>query len=411
MSQPHGQPDAPQAVPGLTRAVIPPWPDDPFVLIPSAVETEQERTGRLIREVERRFGGQAEAASKLQVCEPESYRPLEQNPAWERFGFRGQVAKLLFERGLERKAIRFVNCNRLGRPGVCQTNPEHRFYELHGCGVIFCRECGLLDRRRLFEQYREVIASALKNLGGMPHGWVLARINFTLRSDGSPITPEQVKKLNAAVRVVMRKTVGSPKGYGMLFIDEMGFEARGHIRERRAGGLNLHCHGLYLGPRLDWEKTRDLWMQETEKKFGVPSLGFYISRVRGFERNPERAVRWALNHMLKYVSKPPAVTAERLADLVSAFNGARRVHSLGLFYAVKVEPREKLLCPCPKCRADGIESGVAFDGKSLPNGGCIPRLVPIEDLKAQGYEDIRLAGRAAVLSLGQSGDFSGAGPP
>jgi hypothetical protein len=351
--------------------------------------------------------------------------PLQENPAWETFGFRGQVAKLLWQRGLKTKAVRFANCNCLGRPGVCKRYPfEHKFFVPHGCSVIFCRDCATTLRKKLFVCYLQVIRNAMLDFAGereqfdclaaifsdkeaepkhrkeaetalhdlwyrvarrvREEGWVLARINLTLCSDGSEITPDRVKKMNAAVRSTMRKSIGKARGFGMLFVDEVGFETRGHIRERKARGLNPHAHGLYFGPRLDWEKTRDLWMRETTKRFGVPSRGFWISKTRGIESDPERTIRHALNHMLKYVSKPPAVTPDRLASLIAAFNGARRVHSLGLFYGKKPK-HKKRDCPCPKCRAAGIDSSISFEGSALPSGGCIPRLVSVEDLRKQGY--------------------------
>jgi len=376
--------------------------------------------------------------------------PREKNPAWEKFGLRGQVANLLWDRGLKTKAVRFANCNRLARPGECKQYPlEHKYYVPNGCEVIFCRECAAAERQALFVAYSQVIRNAVLEFAGereaydalraiscdkkvepkvrakadaarrdlwcrvarhlRKENWVLARVNFTLCSDGSEITPDRVKKMNTAIRFTMRKSVGKVRGYGMLFMDEPGFETRGHVRERKAGGLNLHAHGLYFGPYLDWERTRDLWMRETKKRFDVPSRGFWISKTRGFESDPERAIRHALNHMLKYVSKPPAVTAERLASLIAAFDTAKRVHSLGLFYGKKPE-REKGDCPCPKCRAMGIESSVSFERDDLPNGGCIPRLVPIEDLRGQGYEPLRSDGR--ITNFGDvPREHSGSGPP
>ena len=114
--------------------------------------------------------------------------------------------------------------------------------------------------------------------------------------------------------------------------------------------------------------------------------------------------------MLKYVSKPPAVTPERLASLIAAFDGARRVHSLGLFFGKKPK-REKKECPCPKCRAMGIASAVCFEGKDLGNGACIPRLERIEQLLAHGYVPLREAGREAVLATGTSREDSWGAPP
>lgn len=384
------------------RAVLPPSPAEDFALTAPLSETPQERIERLKQALQEKFGGHFVSEEKPQVLDPEYSNSLILNTAWERSGFRGEVAKLLYERGMERKAVRWFNCGHLGQRGVCNTYPlEHKFWRENGCEVIFCPKCGGERRRELFLDYFPVILSVITE-HGLPPAWVLARINFTSRSDGSPITPERVKAFNAAVRETMQRTIGSKKGYGMLFVNEVGHEERGHIANRVAGGLNLHCHGVYFGPFFDWERTRDIWMEETEKRFSVASMGVWAKPVRlsFFSENVERAARWALNYMLKYVSKPPAVSAERLADLIVAFHGARHVHALGLFYAQKPN-REKKNCPCPKCRAMGIVSVVSFEGRVLPKGGRMPRLFRIEDLKAQGYEDLRLAGRDGVLSSGK----------
>jgi hypothetical protein len=377
------------------RAVIP-----EFVLT-SPSECPPSRDDFLIAEFQRQFNARRVNGDPppIEIAEPEMHGG---EPEWERYGFRGQVGKVLWARGLQKKAIRFVSCKKCARPGLCSRYPnEHKFFIPNGCEVVFCKECAQEVRRELFLAYQAVILAVI--VRGIPKGWILARINFTLRSDGSEITPERVKGMNSCVRSVMRRTVGSRNGFGLVFVDEVGFEKRGHLpdAQRVAHGLNLHAHGLYFGPRLDWERTRDLWKAATEKKFGVPSLGFYITPVRGFERDPERAVRWALNHMLKYVSKPPAITPDRLASLIAAFDRARRVHSLGLFYGKKPK-KEKKDCPCPKCHKEGIVSTVSFEGRALPNGGCIPRLEKIELLVTRGYVSLREAGRDAVLAVGES---------
>ncbi|MBZ5660325.1 MAG: hypothetical protein LAO08_07935 [Acidobacteriia bacterium] len=378
-----------------TRAVIP----DLVLTEPS--EPPPSREDFLIAEVQRKFNARRvkDDLPSVEVAEPEMYGD---EPEWERYGFRGQVGKLLWARGKQKKAIRFVSCNKCARPGKCSRYPnEHKYFVPNGCEVVFCKECAQEIRRELFLAYQAVILAVV--MRGIPEGWVLARINFTLRSNGSEIGSARVKRMNSCVRSVMRRTVGARKGFGLLFVDEVGYEKRGHLpdAQRVARGLNLHCHGLYFGPRLNWERTRDLWMAATEKKFGVPSRGFYIRSVRGLKHDPARAVRWALNHMLKYVSKPPAVTPERLASLIATFDGARRVHSLGLFYGKRPKHKAKD-CLCPLCRKEGILSTVSFEGRALPNGGCIPRLEKIEMLLSQGYISLRDAGRDAVFAIRES---------
>lgn len=391
-----------------------PTPAPSFVLTSPPVQAPS-RDDFVIAEMERRFGGHVVRKSKHEEIgiDPEMYAPSEAEPEWEHLGCRGQVGKLLWARGLRKKAVRFVSCNKRARSGLCSRYPEeHKYYIPNGCEVVFCGDCADEVRRELFHAYHSVIVSVIKKLDGVPKGWVLAQVNFTLRSDGTEITPGRVKAFNSCVRTVMRATVGSPNGYGMLFVDEVGREKRGHLpdSQRVAHGLNLHCHGLYLGPRVDWKETRDLWIAETKKRFGAESRGFYIQAVRGFTVNPEGSIRWALNYMLKYISKPPAVTPERLASLIAAFHGARRVHSLGLFYGKKPQC-ERGDCHCPKCKAMGITSVVGFEGRPLPNGGYIPRVEPIEDLRARGYVPLREAGRDAVLSTGASREDSwGASP-
>lgn len=372
-----------------------------FVLTPPPVQAPSREEYELAEFRRRLNAGQVEPLPEFEIADPEEYGG---EPEWEKYGFRGQVAKRLWARGLEKKAIRFVSCNKCARPGVCSRYPdEHKYFIPNGCEVVFCGECADEVRRELFLSYQAIILAVI--MRGIPQGWYLARINFTLRSDGSEITPERVKKFNSCVRETMRQSVGSRNGFGLLFVDEVGFEKRGHLpdSQRIAHGLNLHCHGLYFGPRIEWEKTRDLWMEVTQQQFGEPSRGFYITPIRWFAENPERAVRWALNHMLKYVSKPPAVTPDRLASLIAAFHGARRVHSLGLFYGEKPK-REHKDCPCPKCKASGVLSVIGFEvKKTLPNGGSIPCLAPIESLLARGYVPLREANRSAVLAMGTEG--------
>jgi len=419
----------------------------PDLVLTSQPEVPPTREDFLIAELERRFGGRVGRELPLvEIANPDEYGG---EPDWARFGFRGQVGKLLWARGFEKKAIRFVSCNKHALSGVCSRYPEvHKFFIPKSCEVVFCKKCADESRRALLNDYWHVVCNTVLDFAGerkehellcellyeaeglerlkverrLGELWarvgrrvkeknhVLARVTFTLRTDGREIMKEQVSGMNRCIRTVMRRTVGSPMGYGMLFVDEVGFEKRGHLpdAQRVAHGLNLHAHGLYFGPRLDWERTRDLWMQVTHKTFGVESRGFYITAVKKFTENPGRAIRWALNHMLKYTAKPPAVTAERLASLIAAFHGARRIDSLGLFYGKKPK-RKKKDCPCPTCRAMGIVSVVGFEGRELPSGGFIPRLELIDDLLARGYIPLRGehgGGKTAVLSMGVSREAS-----
>jgi hypothetical protein len=391
------------------------------------------------------------SGSNYRMRDLDSFRKRElKEPDWNS-SFRSQVAKILWQNGKHSKAIRFLNCNCLGRPGVCITYPlEHKFFIPHNCEVVFCKECADEARRALLIDYWHVVCNAVLDFAGerdrheelcalraesegalrkrietqigelwervgkfiRQRGWVLARITFTLRADGQGLTPDLFKLMNSCIGGTMRGSIGSRKGFGFIYVDEVGFEKRGHLPDasRVAHGLNPHAHGLYFGPRIDWQKTRDIWMEITGKKFATASMGFFITKVKGFEKNPGRAIRWALNHMFKYVSKPPAVTPERLAALILAFDGAKRVHSLGLFYGKKPK-RQRKECPCPKCSSLGIGSFITFEAESAGTVACIPRLEPIADLVSRGYESLRSAARSMVLTMGESREESwGASP-
>ncbi len=186
------------------------------------------------------------------------------------------------------------------RSGKCARYPfEHKFFIPQGCEVIFCRECAARARQALFFAYFQVIRNAVLEFAGKREaydalctvlgdtrtelrvraeaenslrtlwfrlgehlrkkGWVLARINFTIWSDGSEITPDRVKKNECGVRSTMQRSIGKARGYGMVFMDEVGFETRDHILDRKAGGLNLHAHGLYFGPYLVIGNARGIY--------------------------------------------------------------------------------------------------------------------------------------------------------
>jgi hypothetical protein len=150
----------------IPHAVIPALP--PFELTPPpglSLSCED----LLIAEMERRFGGRAVWVKPglPPLPGPELLQESElQEPEWTG-GFRGRVAKLLWDRGLKQKAIRFLNCNKLGRPGVCSNYPhEHKFFIPHGCEVVFCKECADESRRELLMDYWHVVCNAVLDFAG-----------------------------------------------------------------------------------------------------------------------------------------------------------------------------------------------------------------------------------------------------
>src|SRR5260370_40443385 len=86
-------------------------------------ESRAEYWGRINREA--RLDPEYAAVMDASMRKPGENlsREPEEIPEWEHFGIRGRVAQLLFARSLKGKAVRFANCWRLGRPGVCSRYP------------------------------------------------------------------------------------------------------------------------------------------------------------------------------------------------------------------------------------------------------------------------------------------------
>ena len=306
-----------------------------------------------------------------------------------------EQARALFKRArlLANKARRYANCRLYGYERVCSGNCSHKFFQRHLCEMRFCQDCAPVLYRSLF---RRLVGPLLDFMKRQParEGYTFARINFTVRSTGEAPTPEQIKKFNSDIRKVLKAeakaaSVGEKDVFGALWVDEFGYEKRGRRADRKAGGLNLHAHGLYYGPYLGWERLRDRWLEATG------STGVWLTEVKRWRRNPERGMKRALAHLLKYVGKVPAQTPERIAALEIAFLEVRRVHTVGKFYQLK--PAERDLQDvggsgsCPLCRSPLL----VVDRKTF-------RLRRVEDWVAEGYQDIEQVrsrvGREIVLS-------------
>ena len=298
-------------------------------------------------------------------------------PEWNDLGARGKTAKLLWEKGFKSKAKRYASCRRMARRLVCRRG--HKYYARHHCGLRFCENCGSLLFARLYGRYAPRLR---KFLGGRmhPERWVLARVTLSKRASGEVPTAEDVKKFNQEIYQVF-----GPEDCGVLYVDEFGSEEHGRTVDRKAGGLNLHAHGLYYGPYIVWEKWKKRWLEIT----GGEGQNFYITTIKGWRRDPGKAVRQALRHMLKYVAKVPAVSPERVAALEIAFTRVRRVHPLGLFYKLASSEEEeeedggRTGCVCPDCGEEFL---------------YVPwRLFLVEELEYEGCQDLAAARRRRII--------------
>lgn len=351
---------------------------------------------------------------------------------WKKLGERGQGAHSLFDADLKKKAYRYADCARRGEKLECSTYPAvHRFFNPYHCLLRFCKDCGGIHSRRLFS--RMVRALGVFFAGhDHPSSYQLMSFDFNKRCDGSAPTSDGVRDFNKCVRSTLKKAsqnilrILALRGdeaaarllkrrkvvFAAVFVDEFGAEKGSrHMPDeaRKAGGLNLHAHGRYYGPWLpDWKEAywifRETWKHETVRFFGEKSFGFTNHVVPGWRLDPARAAKGSMRYILKYVRKPAWETVERMAQLEKAFDGARMVHVVGLWYGLK-GPEEHIPRGsgfCPICEKQGRKSSLHYLGRELlPKGGSIPQYWPVDVLQQQGY--LNLEAERHRLRLGCRG--------
>lgn len=249
-------------------------------------------------------------------------------------------------RALERKANRLAACSVIARPMDCMDCGLKAFLRFY-CGNRYCRYCGNQIFVRLFGKYirlQEIVNQLMLRDGFRPKA-VLATFTFTTANLGRMPTAEEIRRFNEDVRktlhIVCRLLGINGSQFGALWCDEFG----GWNPELQDYNTNLHCHGIWLGPFLPLKLLSKVWKEVR----GNSDYRVVIGSVPFRDGAPDFAR--ALGHALKYTSKHVSkYSPERLAELELAFNGVRRVHTMGLFYNAKqtrddAEPSGTPLCP------------------------------------------------------------------
>jgi hypothetical protein len=145
------------------------------------------------------------------------------------------------------------------------------------------------------------------------------------------------------LRIVAHELGISSAQFGALWCDEFG----GWDPKLQRYNTNLHCHGIWLGPYLPLKLVSALWSRVR----GNGDYRVVVQSVSFVDGKPDfaRALGHALKYTSKHVSKYPP---DRLAELELAFNGVRRVHTMGLFYNApesKTDPTSAATPSCPIC--------------------------------------------------------------
>jgi hypothetical protein len=195
--------------------------------------------------------------------------------------------------------------------------------------------------------------------------------------------PEMVRRFNKDIRkfflMLARRKGWNKDRWGAAWCIEFG-----------PGNTNLHAHGVYAGPWLQQKKREmsDLWSEiRGERSF------LSVKAAHSFEH--------ALRHAIKYPAadwKYLNSTPERLAALELAFNGIRRVHTVGAFYNPPQSEEQSAnsggLGLCPDCGSALCESsGWSWDS--------------VSELESKGVRELDAARRQA----GRTRTFGVVEPP
>jgi hypothetical protein len=251
-------------------------------------------------------------------------------------------------RALERKANRLAACCVFATPLDCMDCGLKAFLR-RCCGNRYCRYCGKQIFVRLFAKYirlQEIVEQLMLH-DGFRSKAVLATFTFTTANLGRMPTAEEIRRFNEDVRktlrIVCRRLGIHGSQFGALWCDEFG----GWNPKLQEYNTNLHCHGLWLGPFLPFKLLSKVWSEvrhNSDYRVVIESVPF---------RDGAPDFARALGHALKYTSKHVSkYSPKRLAELELAFNGVRRVHTMGLFYNAKQtrDDAEGSATPlCPLC--------------------------------------------------------------
>jgi hypothetical protein len=246
---------------------------------------------------------------------------------WIDLGFRTEVAEILIENGLAKKADRYLLCSRKGFILRCNGADRHEFFSPSYCDLRFCAICSMRQFARLYAKHFPVLQFIARN---PRKGFRLRQITLTSKNRGV-LVHDDITTFNEAVKKTLDVLMKSVEGWGAMAVLEVGFN-----------NWNLHVHILAWCPYIEQARLARVWREVS----GHQVVWINEEKVSG---------RKVLLYMLKYVSKPPSDNPEIIGQLEVAFHGTRRVHCYGLFYNFSgddTDAENSKWMECPKCGAE-----------------------------------------------------------
>lgn len=215
------------------------------------------------------------------------------------------------------------NCQRTARHFKC-LECDREFYIPFRCDLRICPECNgryfMLFKARYLRCIRQLLKRRKKG-----HDW-LSLLTVTTKNTGEIPSGDEIKAHNKAIGKLIKKFF------------------KGGVSVNEVKGTYLHSHCIVYGPFVLQSKLSKEWEALTGAK---------VVDIRAIKQK----TRDVVNYLGKYIKKPYSVENNEqgyslAVSFLRNFKGVRRVHSFGLFYAIKPEPKKAFVCPY--CGSDDL---------------------------------------------------------
>lgn len=227
-----------------------------------------------------------------------------------------QLTDALYDAGMFNEYAKLRECGSKVLPFKC-LDCEQEFYAPFRCDLRICPECSTRQAKIFVDRYSPILKSLMRDQKGVLR---LMFLTLTTKNTGGIPTSDEIKTHNKAVGKIVKKYFK-----GGLAVNEIKYTF-------------LHTHVIVYGAYTSRRKLSAYW----EKLTGNEVID--IRQVKGDLKN---VVRYITKYMRKPYDYGQSAEGHKMAvRYLQAFKGVRRVHSFGVFYAVKSKKvKSEFLCP------------------------------------------------------------------